>query len=96
MHTFTVHSLSFLPFFPISPPILSLYLFLNVSAPYYVISTQKYVFQNRICTTQSKNKIQSSKFEDLIGFIQQLVNQTASHRTNRSVFQGAVQAEVFL
>ena len=42
-----------------------------------------------------KNKIQLSKSEDLICFIQQYVNQEALHLASRKVLQGAVQNEDF-
>ena len=38
-----------------------------------------------------RNKIRLSEFEDLIGFIPQLMNGAASHLTNRKQLQGAIQ-----
>ena len=41
-------------------------------------------------------KIQLSKFEDLVGFIQQFTNGTASHLATRMELQGTVQNGKFL
>lgn len=47
-------------------------------------------------SAQHREKIQSSKSEDLIGFIKWLKNQTASHLEIRRVLQGVVQTKNFL
>ena len=42
------------------------------------------------------NKIQPSKFEDLIGFIQRFMNQAVSYLATRRTLQRAVQNGMFL
>ena len=46
--------------------------------------------------TVLKNKIQPSKFEDLMGFIKPFMNQAASHVARREMSQGVVPNGRFL
>lgn len=46
--------------------------------------------------TLLKIKIQPGKFEDMIGFIRQFMNEAASHLASKEMLQGVAQMEGFI
>lgn len=54
-------------------------------------------FCYNICFANTvKNRIQPNKFEDLLGFIKQFMNQAAFHLATRRVLREVVQNKIFI